>query len=130
MELAKLLLKVLYIILVYVIIYLFLSSYDPKLGKNAMVIAFLASVIIMYFTFNLVYDFLVSSELILSTKKKEEKTTKPADEEDEEEEDEDESSNNTVLVNNKLKIDKKKMQNILDNYKLDHSHEYLKNEGF
>ena len=115
MELAKLLLKVLYIILVYVIIYIFLSSYDPKLGKNAMIIAFLLSVIIMYFTFNLVYDFLVSSELIISTKKKEEKTTKPAKDETEnvkEEPEDDEVSNNTVLVNSNLKIDKKKIKNI------------------
>ena len=128
MELAKLLLKVLYVTLVYVIIYLFLSSYDPTLGRNAMVIAFLASVIIMYFTFNLVYDFLVSSELIFAVKKTDETTTS------QEEEDEDEqvttSPGKKILINNSLKIDKKKIQNILDNYKLNHSHQYLQDEGF
>tara|TARA_Y100000389_G_scaffold131862_1_gene129232 strand:+ start:4 stop:390 length:387 start_codon:yes stop_codon:yes gene_type:complete len=128
MELAKLLLKVLYIILVYVIIFLFLSSYDPTLGRNAMVIAFLASVIIMYFTFNLVYNFLVSSELIFAVKKTDETTTS------QEEEDEDEevttSPGKKILINNSLKIDKKRIQNILDNYKVNHSHQYLQDEGF
>ena len=126
MELAKLLLKVLYVTLVYVIIYLFLSSYDPTLGRNAMVIAFLASVIIMYFTFNLVYDFLVSSELIFAVKKTDETTTSEEDEEDEVTT----SPGKKILINNSLKIDKKKIQNILDNYKLNHSHQYLQDEGF
>lgn len=126
MELAKLLLKVLYIILVYVIIYLFLSSYDPTLGRNAMVIAFLASVIIMYFTFNLVYNFLVSSELIFAVKKTDETTTSEEDEEDEVTT----SPGKKILINNSLKIDKKRIQNILDNYKVNHSHQYLQDEGF
>tara|TARA_Y100000389_G_C17148631_1_gene358513 strand:+ start:4 stop:381 length:378 start_codon:yes stop_codon:yes gene_type:complete len=125
MELAKLLLKVLYIILVYVTIYVFLSSYDPKLGRNAMVIAFLASVIIMYFTFNLVYTFLVSSELIFEVKKTDNETTSQ-----EEEEEDKTSTGKKILINNNLKIDKKKIQNILDNYKVNHSHQYLENEGF
>lgn len=125
MELAKLLLKLLYIILVYVTIYVFLSSYDPKLGRNAMVISFLASVIIMYFTFNLVYTFLVSSELIFEVKKTDNETTSQ-----EEEEEDKTSTGKKILINNNLKIDKKKIQNILDNYKVNHSHQYLENEGF
>ena len=125
MELAKLLLKVLYIILVYVIIYLFLSSYDPTLGRNAMVIAFLASVIVMYFTFNLVYDFLVSSELIFAVKKTDETTTSQ-----EEDEEVTTSPEKKILINNSLKIDKEKIQNILDSYKVNHSHQYLQDEGF
>jgi hypothetical protein len=130
MELAKLLLKVLYIILVYVIIYLFLSSYDPTLGRNAMVIAFLASVIIMYFSFNLVYNFLVSSELIFAVKKTDETTTSQEEEDEDEDEQVTTSPGKKILINNSLKIDKKKIQNILDNYKVNHSHQYLQDEGF
>jgi hypothetical protein len=92
-----------------------------------MVIAFLASVIIMYFTFNLVYTFLVSSELIFEVKKTDNETTS----QEEEEEEEDKTPNGKkILINNNLKIDKKKIQNILDNYKVNHSHQYLENEGF
>lgn len=130
MELARILLKVLYLTVLYVVTYLIVK---PQVQLNAMsmnmvVLGF--SVLIMYFTFDYMYNFLMSNEIILKNKK--------GDEEDDSEgeetiEDENDVTNIAVpengsqtIVENKVHVDNKESSE----YMLDHTHKFVENKVF
>lgn len=67
MELSKLLLKILYLVIVYALCFAILQAQTPLSGSNLYVIALLISVLVMYFTFEYLYNFLVSSQIIFQS---------------------------------------------------------------
>lgn len=130
MELARILLKVLYLTVLYVVTYLIVK---PQVQMNAMSLNMVVlgfSVLIMYFTFDYMYNFLMSNEIILKNKK--------GDEEDDSEgeetiEDENDVTNIAVpengsqtIVENKVHVDNKESSE----YMLDHTHKFVENKVF
>jgi hypothetical protein len=67
MELAKLLIKLVYLILVYGIINLIMKFNTPLAGGKLVLISFLVSVLFMYFTFDYVYDVLINNEIVFKS---------------------------------------------------------------
>lgn len=126
MELARILLKLLYLTVLYVVTYLIVK---PQVQLNAMSLNMVVlgfSVLIMYFTFDYVYNFLMSNEIILKNKK--------GDEEGEETiEDKNDVTNIAVpengsqtTVENKVHVDNKASSE----YMLDHTHKFVENKVF
>lgn len=131
MELARILLKILYLTVLYVVTYLIVK---PQVQLNAMSLNMVVlgfSVLIMYFTFDYVYNFLMSNEIILKNKKGDE-------EEDDSEgeeiiEDKNDVTNIAVpengsqtTVENKVHVDNKASSE----YMLDHTHKFVENKVF
>lgn len=130
MELARILLKVLYLTVLYVVTYLIVK---PQVQMNAMSLNMVVlgfSVLIMYFTFDYVYNFLMSNEIILKNNK--------GDEEDDSEGEETIEDKNDVTniavpengsqttVENKVHVDNKESSE----YMLDHTHKFVENKVF
>lgn len=130
MELARILLKVLYLTVLYIVTYLIVK---PQVQLNAMSLNMVVlgfSVLIMYFTFDYMYNFLMSNEIILKNKK--------GDEEDDSEgeetiEDKNDVTNIAVpengsqtIVENKVHVDNKESSE----YMLDHTHKFVENKVF
>ena len=130
MELARILLKVLYLTVLYVVTYLIVK---PQVQLNAMSLNMVVlgfSVLIMYFTFDYMYNFLMSNEIILKNNK--------GDEEDDSEgeetiEDKNDVTNIAVpengsqtIVENKVHVDNKESSE----YMLDHTHKFVENKVF
>ena len=67
MELAKLLIKIMYLVLVYGLVHTVMKMNTPLAGNKLLLISFLVSVLLMYFTFESVYNMLINSEIILQT---------------------------------------------------------------
>ena len=132
MELARILLKLLYLTVLYVVTYLIVK---PQVQLNAMSLNMVVlgfSVLIMYFTFDYVYNFLMSNEIIFKNKKGDEE--EDDDSEDEEIiEDKNDVTNIAVpengsqtTVENKVHVDNKASSE----YMLDHTHKFVENKVF
>ena len=69
MELAKLIIKIVYLFVLVGLCYAILSNQTPLIGMNLYVLSLFIGVLLMYFTFNYVYRFLINSQLILKLTK-------------------------------------------------------------
>jgi hypothetical protein len=118
MDLATLLLKVLYLFVLYVICFFILRSQTPLNGGNLYVISILISVLLMYFTFDYVYSFLQGSELIL--KRTNDTTINNNDDQ------------NMNRNRNRLEVDQStKVQNkSINDYVFDHTHKFISDKIF
>ena len=81
MELSQLLIKSIYLALVFMLVYLILQIQTPLVGMNLVLFSLFISVIVVYFTFITVYNFLINSEIIFKDTSSEKKE-KEADEDD------------------------------------------------
>ena len=119
MDLATLLLKVLYLFVLYVICFLILRAQTPLNGGNLYVISILIAVLVMYFTFDYVYSFLQGSELILR------RTNGTAANNN----DDDQNMNRN---RNRLEVDQStKVQNkSINDYVFDHTHKFISDKIF
>lgn len=108
MELAKLLIKITYLIIIFGIC-LAVTKYRMQTFETTnVIICFLLSVLIVYFTFEYVYNFLVNSEIIFKKKNKVSKD-----------------------VNNDLKDNKEQKKNAKINaLKPNHTHNFIQNKIF
>lgn len=71
MELAKLLLKLIYLVVLISLCFTILRQNVETSKMNLMLLSFFVAVFIVYFTFNPMYSFLVDNELLFkSTQKK------------------------------------------------------------
>jgi hypothetical protein len=77
MELSKLLLKLLYLVVLYILFYVILKAQTQIDNMNLNILTFFLAVLIMYVTFERVYVFLSYSEIIFKQKKDEEEEKKP-----------------------------------------------------
>lgn len=115
MDLATLLLKVLYLFVLYVICFFILRAQTPLNGGNLYIISILISVLLMYFTFNYIYSFLQNSEIILKT------TTEN-----------DDDNQNMNRNRNRLEVEQStKVQNkSINDYIFDHTHKFISDNIF
>ena len=117
MDLATLLLKLLYLFVIYVICFFVLREQTPLNGGNLYVISILIAVLLMYFTFDYVNSFLQTSEIVL--KKTNDKT----------ETDDNQDINRN---RNRLEVDQStKIQNkSVNDYVFDHTHKFISDKVF
>lgn len=127
MELAKLLLKLLYLIVLVVICRVILSTQTPLSGVKLEILSFFIGVLIMYFSFDYVYMFMINSELILRAKE---------DEDEDEDEDEEETTTSTVSPSilgrtTTEKNEKVHMSNqSVNDFVMDHTHQFMQDAAF
>tara|TARA_B100000902_G_C27181468_1_gene849154 strand:+ start:234 stop:611 length:378 start_codon:yes stop_codon:yes gene_type:complete len=123
MELAKLLIKIIYLTVIYGIVYTIMKSNTNLVSYNLIVLSFLVAVLVIYFTFSFVYKMLVNSEIIFKTNKSDK---------EEDENDEKETNNTSQKGSSKkeksteIKVNKENK----NNYMLDHTHKFIEEKIF
>lgn len=116
MELSKLLIKLFYLVLLCALCYVLLMAQTPLSGVNLYVLTLLIAVLLMYFTFDHVYNFLVHSEIIF-------KSDSSGDDENEEKENEGSSSRTAMEQNTQIRDSTR-------DYMLDHTHKFIQDKVF
>ena len=119
MELSEIIMRCLYLVVLFVSLNALLRASTSLSGNSLLTISFFGAVLILYSTFEYVYDFLLNNELIFQIKN--------SDDEDTEEEEEELNSSNTEITN-ELNIDN--VKHVYDSNKLNHTHKYLVNKVF
>lgn len=104
MELTELLLKVLYLGLLYFSVLMVVKPMTSIEGSNLIVIVLSLSVLLMYFTFDKLYDFMTKNKIVIKNKKKDKKK----------------KNVEKIEVSQKASSD----------YMLDHTHKFVKNKVF
>lgn len=126
MELAKLLIKIIYLTVIYGIVYTIMKSNTNLVSYNLIVLSFLIAVLVIYFTFSFVYKMLVNSEIIFKTNK--------TDKEEEEDDENDEEETNKTSQKGSSKKEKsteiKVNKENKNNYMLDHTHKFIEEKIF
>lgn len=124
MELAKLLIKIIYLTVVYGFVYTIMKSNTNLVSYNLIVLSFLIAVLVIYFTFSFVYKMLVNSEIIFQTNK--------SDKEEDNDNNEEETNNISKKGSSKneksteIKVNKETS----NNYLLDHTHKFIEEKIF
>jgi hypothetical protein len=120
MELAKLLIKIMYLVLVYGLVHTVMKMNTPLAGNKLLLISFLVSVLLMYFTFESVYNMLVNSEIIFQTSGKD--NTNSSNGNNNQKGRVVRYADKSVLVDNENKSHNK--------YVMNHNHKYLEDHVF
>lgn len=125
MELSEIILRALYLVVLYVFLNILLRMTTQLSGNALIMVSFFGAVLLLYVTFDSVYDFLLNNELILKVSGK--------DDADENDDDGKGSSGTTPSkitknVTNQLNISNKR--NVEDNNILNHTHKYVENKVF
>ena len=129
MEIAKLLLKLLYLVVLVVLCRLILASQTPLAGMNLDVLSFFIGVLHMYFTFDYVYRFMVNNELIV-------KLIGSEKEEEDDEDDDDETTTSTVSpqIVSRTRTEKDENVQVRDSatrdFVMDHTHTFMQDSAF
>lgn len=129
MEIAKLLLKLLYLVVLVVLCRLILASQTPLMGMNLEVLSFFIGVLLMYFSFDYVYRFMVNNELIVQLIGSEK-------EEEDDDEDDDETTTSTVSPQIVSRTTTEKDENVqvrdsaTRDFAMDHSHKFMQDSAF
>ena len=119
MELSEIIMRCLYLVVLFLVLNAVLRATTPLSGNTLLTISFFGAVLILYATFEYVYDFLLNNELIFQIKNSEK----------EEDEDNNQKLNSsTTEITNELNVDNKK--NVYDSNKVNHTHKYLVNKVF
>lgn len=118
MELAKLLLKLLYLGLLYVVLYLLIKPQVQLSGTSLSVIVLSLSILIMYFSFEPMYDFMTKNEIVIQKENKEE-----SDEEDTHETKKTKGKAKTEIVDSVH-------EEASSNYLFDHTHKFIQDKVF
>ena len=117
MELAKLLLKLLYLGLLYVVLYLIIKPQVQLSGTNLSVVVLSLSILFMYFSFDPVYDFMTKNEIVIQKEKK-----------DKEEDEEDKKKKDKTTVKTEV-VDSVHEESSSD-YLFDHTHKFVQDKIF
>ncbi len=118
MELSEIILRGLYLVVLFGLLNTILRSTTPLSGNPLLTISFFGAVLILYTTFDYVYNFLLNNELIFQIKNSENE----------------DSNNNKQLrsnrteISNELNVNNKK--NVYDSNKVNHTHKYVVNKVF
>ncbi len=128
MEIAKLLLKLLYLVVLVVLCRLILASQTPLMGMNLEVLSFFIGVLLMYFSFDYVYRFMVNNELIVQLIGSEK------EEEDDDEDDETTTSTVSPQILSRTTTEKDENVQVRDSatrdFAMDHSHKFMQDSAF
>lgn len=110
MEIAKLLLKILYLIFLYVVLFVVIKPQIQLEGTKMNVVVLSLAVLLMYFTFDPVYEFAMDNEIIIKNDKTDKK--------------------DPVEVGVKKEYVNNTKQEISNNYLYDHTHKYIEDRVF
>jgi hypothetical protein len=132
MELSKLILKAFYLIFIYSVVYLLLEAQTPLEGVNLTIMTLFVSIVILYFTFKMVYKFLTTNEVVFLSKKDKKKKAAASSESEEEEEEEEEKE---VTVTQESNSDEEEgvFTNIVTsvkNFIQEHTHKFIEDDVF
>ena len=129
MEIAKLLLKLLYLVVLVVLCRLILASQTPLAGMNLDVLSFFIGVLLMYFTFDYVYRFMVNNEVIVKLIGSEKE-----EEDDEDEDDETTTSTVSPQIVSRTRTEKDENVQVRDSatrdFVMDHTHTFMQDSAF
>ena len=130
MELVEVIVRLIYLIVLYVALYVLLN-YNTTLAGNALImISFFGAVLILYITFNSVYDFLMNNEIILQIKGASE-TGNESNNDDDEETDESQSENVTSNANySNTETNISNEVNEVNTSILNHTHQFIADNVF
>ena len=134
MELSKLILKAFYLIFIYSVVYLLLEAQTPLEGVNLTIMTLFVSIVILYFTFKMVYTFLTTNEVVFLSKKDKKKKAAASSESEEEEEEEEEKKEVTVTQeSNSDEEEEGVFTNIVTsvkNFIQEHTHKFIEDDVF
>tara|TARA_Y100000816_G_scaffold259473_1_gene215079 strand:- start:1073 stop:1471 length:399 start_codon:yes stop_codon:yes gene_type:complete len=131
MELSKLILKAFYLIFIYSVVYLLLEAQTPLEGVNLTIMTLFVSIVILYFTFKMVYKFLTTNEVVFLSKK--DKKKKAAASSESEEEEEEEEKEVTVTQESNSDEEEGVFTNIVTsvkNFIQEHTHKFIEDDVF
>ena len=124
MELAKLLLKLLYLSFLYVVIYMLVKPQVQISGANLSVVVLTLSILLMYVTFDSIYDYMTTNEIVIQKDTKVEKDEKDKkDKKDAGTGGEGTGHDKTNIVDNVHKEES-------SNYLFDHTHKFIQGKVF
>lgn len=128
MELVKLLLKLLYLAVLFVVLHLFIKPQVQLTKARLAVLVLSIAILVMHFTFDSGYKFITKNEIVIQTDKK--KTSGGAYFEEKEEEDDlmDEAAENKNST--KTKVVDKVHKEASSDYLLDHTHKFVQTKVF
>jgi len=121
MELAKLLLKLLYLSFLYVVVYMLVKPQVQISGANLSVAVLTLSILLMYVTFDSIYDYMTTNEIVIQKDTKVEKDEK--DKKDAGTGGEGTGHGKTNIVENVHKEES-------SNYLFDHTHKFIQDKVF
>lgn len=129
MELSKLILKAFYLIFIYSIVYLLLEAQTPLEGVNLTIMTLFVSIVVLYFTFKMVYKFLTTNEVVFLSKKDKKKKAAASSESEQEEEEKE------VTVTQESNSDEEEgvFTNIVTsvkNFIQEHTHKFIEDDVF
>mgnify|MGYP001443866148 CR=1 FL=1 len=133
MELSKLILKAFYLIFIYSVVYLLLEAQTPLEGVNLTIMTLFVSIVILYFTFKMVYKFLTTNEVVFLSKKDKKKKAAASSESEEEEEEEEEKKEVTVTQESNSDEEEGVFTNIVTsvkNFIQEHTHKFIEDDVF
>ena len=119
MELSEIIMRCLYLVVLFLLLNAVLRATTPLLGNALLSISFCGAVLILYATFDYVYDFLLNNELIFQIKNSQE---------EEDQNNNQQLGSSTTEITNELNVDNKK--NVYDSNKVNHTHKYIVNKVF
>ena len=133
MELSKLILKAFYLIFIYSVVYLLLEAQTPLEGVNLTIMTLFVSIVILYFTFKMVYTFLTTNEVVFLSKKDKKKKAAASSESEEEEEEEKEKEVTVTQESNSDEEEEGVFTNIVTsvkNFIQEHTHKFIEDDVF
>ena len=133
MELSKLILKAFYLIFIYSVVYLLLEAQTPLEGVNLTIMTLFVSIVVLYFTFKMVYKFLTTNEVVFLSKKDKKKKAAASSESEEEEEEEEEEKEVTVTQESNSDEEEGVFTNIVTsvkNFIQEHTHKFIEDDVF
>lgn len=125
MELVKLLLKLLYLAVLFVLLHLLIKPQVQLTKARLAILVLSVAILVMHFTFEPGYNFIAKNEIVIQS---DEKNTSEDTDIDEEAEDEAEVAGNKNST--KTEIVDKVHKEASSNYLLDHTHKFVQNKVF
>ena len=125
MELVKLLLKLLYLAVLFVLLHLLIKPQVQLTKARLAILVLSVAILVMHFTFEPGYNFIAKNEIVIQS---DEKNTSEETDIDEEAEDEAEVAGNKNST--KTEIVDKVHKEASSNYLLDHTHKFVQNKVF
>lgn len=120
MELSKLILKIMYLVVLYALCYFVIRSKSDADNMNIILLSLFISVILLYFTFDNVYQYLINSQLVFKV---------TSDDSTNDDSTNDDSSGNTDSSTSATSSSASSSSSISD-YVMNHTHNFIQNGVF
>lgn len=133
MQLSKLILKAFYLIFIYSIVYLLLEAQTPLEGTNLTIMTLFVSIVVLYFTFKMVYTFLTTNEVVFLSKKDKNMNKKAASSSEGDEQQEEQEEEVMVTQQSDGEEEEGVFANIVTsvkNFVEEHTHKFIEDDVF